>query len=346
MKTFLAAFLILNLSLQTAFAQTAAASSPSRQDGADPARAAEFERLNAEVVKIYAARKLEEALPLALSAVRAGEQTFGAQHPRLIGPLFNLAAVQLAQEKFGETEATLKRALAIYEQTPSYHALAADILDGLGSLRFRAKDYGEAEDYWARAVAASEKVAGPEGAAVAEHVFRLAEFHRVRTGVRKAGPLYVRAIRLWLKSPKENQEKIERAADNYHCSLINSALDHAEVAEAMEVVGRMRAEAEPKPSPGDSRPTLQGGVINGKALVKPQPDYPEAARRQRIGGAVAIKITVDEQGRVVEAVPMCAHPILMKAAQEAALRARFTPTTLNGVPVRVKGLITYRFLLR
>lgn len=338
------AFALLLLS-PPAPAQSGVASTP-RDAPADPAKSAEFDRLSGEVVRLHAARKYEEALPLALAAVSAGEQAFGAEHPKLLQSLFNLAAVQLAREKYGEAESALKRAAAIYERAPSYHALAADILDGLGSLRFRARDYRAAEDYWERAVAAGEKAAGPDAEQVADHVFRLAEFHRVRTGLKQAGPLYVRAIGLWLKSPVKNHDKIDRASDSYYCSLINSTLSHAEVAEAMQVVGRMRQDAQPPPLAGEESPLVQGGVINGRAISKPQPDYPEAARQQRIAGGVAVKIVVDEQGRVTEAKPMCAHPILMKAAQEAAMRARFTPTKLNGRPVRVSGLITYRFMLR
>jgi hypothetical protein len=38
--------------------------------------------------------------------------------------------------------------------------------------------------------------------------------------------------------------------------------------------------------------------------------------------------------------------MLLGAAKEAALRARFTPTILSGVPVKVQGVITYNFVLQ
>ena len=36
----------------------------------------------------------------------------------------------------------------------------------------------------------------------------------------------------------------------------------------------------------------------------------------------------------------------LQRAEQAAQRARFTPTTLNGQPVKVQGVITYNFVLQ
>ena len=41
-----------------------------------------------------------------------------------------------------------------------------------------------------------------------------------------------------------------------------------------------------------------------------------------------------------------AHASLKAASEFAAYDARFTPTLLNGKPVKVRGIITYRFVLR
>jgi protein TonB len=54
---------------------------------------------------------------------------------------------------------------------------------------------------------------------------------------------------------------------------------------------------------------------------------------------------IDETGRVVSAVAVSGHPLLRAAAQAAAKNARFTPTKLSGVPVKVSGSITYNFVL-
>ena len=91
---------------------------------------------------------------------------------------------------------------------------------------------------------------------------------------------------------------------------------------------------------------LTSVVLTSKAINLPQPVYPQLARQIHIGGPVVIQILVDEQGKVVSAQPLSGHPTLVGAAKEAAMRARFTPTVLNGQAVKVQGMITYNFVLQ
>lgn len=88
-----------------------------------------------------------------------------------------------------------------------------------------------------------------------------------------------------------------------------------------------------------------GGVLNGKAIAKPQPVYPRIARAARAQGTVTVQIIVDEEGYVIAASAVSGHPLLQQASVFAARQARFTPTTLEGQPVKVSGVITYNFIL-
>jgi periplasmic protein TonB len=102
------------------------------------------------------------------------------------------------------------------------------------------------------------------------------------------------------------------------------------------------------PAPEPPKPTTRrvpSEVLNSKLITAPQPLYPAMAKQTRTQGSVNIQIVVDEQGKVVAAQVMSGNPMLTAAAREAAMRARFTPTTLNGVPVKIQGVITYNFRL-
>jgi Ca-activated chloride channel family protein len=108
----------------------------------------------------------------------------------------------------------------------------------------------------------------------------------------------------------------------------------------------------PTPSPivsGSTQPQppkpVSGGVLNGKAISLPKPQYPPSARNMRASGVVTIEVLVDEDGRVVSARAVDGHPALRSSAVAAAREARFTPTVLSGQPVKVVGLITYKFSL-
>jgi len=104
---------------------------------------------------------------------------------------------------------------------------------------------------------------------------------------------------------------------------------------------------EPPPSPGP-KPILKpvsGGVLNGTAIVLPPPVYPEAAKRMRTQGVVSVDVILDETGKVVSANATSGPAILRDAAVTAALKARFSPTKLSGQPVKVSGVINYKFAL-
>lgn len=92
------------------------------------------------------------------------------------------------------------------------------------------------------------------------------------------------------------------------------------------------------------RAPISGGVLNGKAISRPQPAYPAIARAARASGTVTVQVTIDESGRVVSARAVSGHPLLQQPAVQAAYGARFSPTLLSGQPVKVTGVITYNFV--
>ena len=92
--------------------------------------------------------------------------------------------------------------------------------------------------------------------------------------------------------------------------------------------------------------TVTGGILNGKAVSKPAPNYPAEARRAQVSGTVVVRITVDECGDVEQAEAVSGPALLREAATEAAYESRFSPTRLSGEPVKVKGTITYNFEIR
>jgi len=105
---------------------------------------------------------------------------------------------------------------------------------------------------------------------------------------------------------------------------------------------KQRALARKPAADGDK--TLVGGVINGKALSLPKPEYPNDARIGHAGGTVEVEVLIDEHGKIVRAGAKSGHPLLQGAARDAACRAKFSPTLLAGQPVKVSGILTYNFL--
>jgi TonB family protein len=91
---------------------------------------------------------------------------------------------------------------------------------------------------------------------------------------------------------------------------------------------------------------ISGGILNGKALSKPAPAYPPAAKAAGVEGTVTVFVVLDESGKVLKAEAQDGPRMLRDAAVAAARQARFSPTLLSGHPMKVSGVITYNFLLQ
>ena len=105
----------------------------------------------------------------------------------------------------------------------------------------------------------------------------------------------------------------------------------------------------PPPVVDPPKPTtlrVSAPIILAKVLDLPKPAYPVLAKQARIQGPVNVQILVDETGKVISAQAVKGNAMLTKAAEDAARRARFTPTKLGDQPVKVQGVITYNFVLQ
>ena len=176
------------------------------------------------------------------------------------------------------------------------------------------------------------------------------------SGPKKSGTLYVRAINpdgTWmferLDLVPEGEGTISLLDRNVVQPPAGAPVDVEEDADGSvtedDAAGdEVDGEATPSPSPADGQ-TISGGVLNGKAIDKPEPPYPSIAKAARASGTVTVQVTVDETGHVVSAQAVSGHPLLREAAVQAARRARLSPTLLSGKPVKVSGVLTYNFVL-
>jgi len=120
--------------------------------------------------------------------------------------------------------------------------------------------------------------------------------------------------------------------------------------------GDAKGDPPPRPDPPTSKPTAQptpdqrplrviSQILQGKAIERVVPSYPELMKKIRLQGDVSVEVIVSPDGRVESARAVSGHPMLASAAVDAARRWRFGPTLLNGIPVRVTGVIVFVFRL-
>ncbi|HEX7295253.1 MAG TPA: TonB family protein, partial [Pyrinomonadaceae bacterium] len=88
---------------------------------------------------------------------------------------------------------------------------------------------------------------------------------------------------------------------------------------------------------------VEAGALNAKAISLPKPVYTEEAKRQKASGRITVRVVVDENGKVISAKAMNGPAVLREAAEAAARQAIFTPTTQDGITVKITGTLTYDF---
>ncbi len=92
--------------------------------------------------------------------------------------------------------------------------------------------------------------------------------------------------------------------------------------------------------------TIHPGVTAPRAKSTPQPEYSEAARKERYQGTVMISLIVDEKGRVIQ--PQIVRPLGLGLDDNAVNRVmtwRFEPATIDHKPVAVQLSLEVSFNL-
>jgi periplasmic protein TonB len=119
---------------------------------------------------------------------------------------------------------------------------------------------------------------------------------------------------------------------------------------AREAITGLMAEP-PGPLPRLEPPRRPDRIIVGgrlqesKCIYRPDPIYPELARRAHISGTVLLEAVIDEEGSIAEIKVLSGHPLLREAAVQAVKRWKYSPTVLNGEPYQVLATVTVEFRL-
>jgi len=109
---------------------------------------------------------------------------------------------------------------------------------------------------------------------------------------------------------------------------------------------------DPPPPPREVERPQRGPLIvvpeiqQARLVVRVEPQYPALAKQIRLEGTVQIRAVIGKDGTVQSVEILSGHPLLARAAQDAILRWRYTPTLLRGEPVEVETLITVIFKMQ
>lgn len=104
--------------------------------------------------------------------------------------------------------------------------------------------------------------------------------------------------------------------------------------------------APPPPRPVPQEPVRPGGNVKAPNRIGyVAPVYPPTAMAARVSGTVIIEAVIGTDGTVRDAKVLRSVTLLDDAALTAVRQWRYTPTTLNGIPVPVIMTVTVTFQL-
>jgi periplasmic protein TonB len=93
----------------------------------------------------------------------------------------------------------------------------------------------------------------------------------------------------------------------------------------------------------DTEKRLSASESLAAALSKPQPDYPAMAKQLRLEGSVNLNAFVTEEGTVDHVEPVSGNPILVRSAEDALKRWKFSKQTEDGKPVKFVATVIFNF---
>ena len=175
-------------------------------------------------------------------------------------------------------------------------------------------------------------------------------------------------IRLTLARDGEDREKWEVERASVRQGLISTQSQVASLGSAppvttvLETAHQASTETKTAPSVSDtsvekqtdtsgldsktSDPNIRStGSLNQRATRRVLPVYPQIARNSSTEGIVRVYVILDEQGNVSEVAGSEGPAMLRGAAEDAARRWKFSPTTVAGKFVRLSGFIEFNFTL-
>jgi tetratricopeptide (TPR) repeat protein len=296
-----------------------------------------LERTTAIYLALKDNKRAEES---ATQVLALREKAVGPDSPQLLDALNVLGEIQFKQKHYGAAMRWFARAQQINEKTNGTdNALNAHLLEMMArALDLDGENPKKVEEIYLRALALKEKLLGENHLQVKYMLLHVAKFYFYENANQKAEELFLRALAIEDKLPEE----VEAGNSVSALTLYRCFLRRTNQQGKLTAFDVQRAFVK-RPQPADKEDAL---ILNGRAVKLAKPVYPRAVRLPRTV-TISIRVTIDETGKVINAFDPCGmSALLAEAAIEAAYKSSFTPTLVNGKPVKVTGIINYNFVSR
>jgi len=271
---------------------------------------------DAEVQRLIAAGKFDEALLLAERVLAALQQGLWAEHPEVATALTRLATIHRNKADFAKALSLNQRALTIAERVPAPgHPELGQIFNEMGVIYFRQNDLVRAEPAFLQALKIWEPVLKPSDPNIIRIVSNLAALYGAKRQFAKARTMFQRVL-----------ETAERARGAEDASLVNPLISLG----TTYVTEKNYAPAEPffrralailEKNSGQKSPAYTGALFSLGSVLTAKGEFEQAEALHRrvleirestlgkehpeVGNSLAmIAINSAYQGKFAEAEPL------------------------------------------
>jgi TonB family protein len=333
MKLHLTVILTLFLSFSL-FAQSA--SQASEGTGA----VEEILKLNSQVVKLYSEKRFDEALVIAKKIWDIAAANNLISDGRVLPAIRNLGELHLAKGKESEAISVFQIVSDQYEKMGDKGRTELEkVMSRLAAAYISKKDFKNAESQYLKLKNLTETAYGEKSRQSANAYLQLANLYNLQKKGKEAEEFYLKAILINDAVLSKKEQETRQDVDTYKCWVFHREYQRNALKGAMDLFKDLDKKRGIQEDNNKSQ-----GVINGKALRLIQPVYPQSAKAKRASGFAVVRVDIDEQGNVTNAKTFCGYLDFVKEVEEAALKSKFTPTLVKGVPVKVTGEIVYNFV--
>lgn len=299
-------------------------------------QAEEITAIRKELQSEVQAGRYEQAVKVSERLIAKLEATYPEPNEQHAAAYTDHGMIQQSMGQHASSITTLRKAMELASVVPSVKIeRRLEIMRLLASGYDRSGDSKSARDAYLKAVDFADKHGLGKSAEAFQAIVGIANAFARENNFDEAHGYYLKALRLSFSLFEIGSEGRNRLSISRLC-LVPKNSRNRRLLEEYDALAKELSENENK----------EKNVVHGKAISLGRPSYPSAALNDRRTGTVYVSVSVDEKGNVKDAVAVCSPRPFWKVSEDAALRSKFEPTTVNGIPIPVKGVLTFNFLVQ
>lgn len=294
----------------------------------------DWKTLTNESTKLSAQKQYEHALQLSNQALRIAEQEPRDQTVRRVTSLIQVARLHQYLNQFPQAESYFSRAIRFQAQaTPAdRHSLDRNLLF-LARLYSVQGDIETAEPIISATLERLEKLDGPNNGSLMAPLGLLGNMYLIHGRTQLAASALLRALAI-------NEKLKIQIGNELKNSLINLAVEYRKtnmLDESIDIEKRVNA---------FSTSMSENGWNMSKPYVnfsRCGPEYPRAALRAELTGAILLKVLIDVDGQLLEKeiLKSTGWKLLDYAVLKTIAECQHTPAIRDGNPVREWAKLQY-----